>query len=188
GRVTRVDVATGERVRVGDGLLELFDISKLEVRAQIPERHLPAVRGGAGGDDAVGASLALEGRDYPMRLVRLAAAIRDGQGGLDGFFQFVGDPAPRLEVGRVSTLHLHLPPVPDAVSLPVGALYGADIVYRVVDGRLESTPVVYAGEHEADDGDTRAIVRSEALAVGDVVMVTQIPAAVDGLKVTIANP
>ncbi|KAA3619193.1 MAG: biotin/lipoyl-binding protein, partial [Proteobacteria bacterium] len=52
GRVTRVDVATGERVRVGDGLLELFDISKLEVRAQIPERHLPAVRGGAGGDDA----------------------------------------------------------------------------------------------------------------------------------------
>ena len=75
--------------------------------------------------------------------------------------------------------------VEDGISLPLAALYGADIAYAVVDGRLSPRRVEYVGEHDAPTGETRAVVVSDELEPGDEVITTQIPAAVDGLKVTV---
>ena len=43
GRVSEIFVAEGDLVRAGDRLLSVFDVSRLEVRAQIPSRYLAEV-------------------------------------------------------------------------------------------------------------------------------------------------
>lgn len=187
GRVVSVAVSEGERVRPGDPLLTLYDSRRLRVRAQIPERHLPAVRGGLEGDAALDAVFEIENRDLPMLLSRLSASITAGDGGLDGFFRFDGRPEPSPEVGRVGILRLRMPPVADAISIPAAALYDTDTVYRVIDGRLQPVAVEYIGEHPGEAGEPRLIVRSRELDDGDSVVATQIPAAVAGLKVTVGE-
>ncbi len=186
-RITSVGVARGQRVRVGDVLVQLFDISRLEVRAQIPERHMAAVRGDLDAGRAVVATARFEGRAYRLFLNRLAGEVRAGQGGLDGFFGFDGEPLVNVEVGRVVNLDVRLPAVDDAFSLPLTALYGSDTVYRIVDDRMRSTAVRHVGEHRAENGERRALLLSQALVDGDTVVTVQIPAAVDGLKVQVST-
>jgi multidrug efflux pump subunit AcrA (membrane-fusion protein) len=188
GRILKLAISAGERVRVGDGLLDVFDSTDLEVRAQIPGPHLPAVRRGMEQAQGLTAEFDLEGRRYPLTLARLGAQIAQGRAGLDGFFRFGGDAPPSLEVGRLGELLLSLPVIEDAVSLPVSALYGGDTVYRVVDDRLQSVAVQHLGEHLGSDGESRLVLKSSLLAEGDRVMVSQIPAAVDGLKVASDAP
>ena len=42
--IIATQVAMGKRLRVGDGLLDLYDAAELEVRAQIPSQYLATVR------------------------------------------------------------------------------------------------------------------------------------------------
>ncbi|GIT24389.1 MAG: hypothetical protein CM1200mP41_04330 [Gammaproteobacteria bacterium] len=46
GKVTAIHVSPGDRVRAGDQLVDVFDTRLIEVRAQIPNRHLPTLRHG----------------------------------------------------------------------------------------------------------------------------------------------
>jgi hypothetical protein len=85
-------------------------------------------------------------------------------------------------------LIVRLPVVDNGISLPLAAVYGADTVYAVVDGRLSPRSVTYVGEHNTPGGEIRAVVVSEELDPGDEVVTTQIPAAVEGLKVTVKEP
>ncbi len=187
GRVTNVKVSRGERVRVGDPMVELFDTGKLEVRAQIPEKFLTAIRSGLQRNDDIKGILKLEDVSYSMALDRLAGSIRQGQGGLDGFFRFSSADAPMLEVGRVATLQLSLPAVDEIVSLPVASLYGSHTVYRIVEGRLRGAEVEYIGEHLFNGTDNHVLLKSDVLRSGDMVVTSQIPAAVDGLKVQVST-
>ena len=184
GRITLVNASIGERLRVGDPLVEIYDVGELEIRAQIPERYVTEVRGSLQDQDPVKAVLKIRDSVYNLVLDRFAGSIRQGQGGIDGFFRFAGSDAPALEVGRVVPLEVSLPAVPDAISLPIAALYGSNTVYRVVAGRLENVNVVYAGEHRNAEGEDRVLVTSSALKSGDQVITTQVPAAVEGLKVS----
>lgn len=189
GRIASIRVSPGERVRVGDPLVEVFDIARLEIRAQLPEKYLVGVRRALGDGATLDGVADVHGRQVAVALDRFAGAIRQGQGGLDGFFRFVdGDGARALEVGRVIPVRLSLPRMPDAVSLPVTALYGSNTVYRVVAGRLQNVEVEYVGEHLGANGERRVLVASPALNRGDLVATTQIPAAVDGLKVQVIEP
>ncbi len=90
GTITQVSVAPGERVRPGEPLIDLFADTELEVRAQIPDRYLPAVRQGLIAGD-LAASTQLEGHTLPLKLKRLAGDAADARGGIDGLFAFSHD-------------------------------------------------------------------------------------------------
>lgn len=185
GTVTQVSVAPGERVRPGEPLIDLFADTELEVRAQIPDRYLPAVRQGLIAGD-LAASTRLEGHTLPLQLKRLAGNAADARGGIDGLFAFSGDSAkgaPTAALGRPLTITLTLPAQPQLLSLPATALHGLNRLYRIdADDHLQRVDAQIVGE--AIDGDqSRLLLRADSLTGSERIMTTQLPQAIVGLPV-----
>ena len=99
GRVINVFVSPGERLRLGDGIVELYDTEAIEARAQIPERFISSVRSSLRDNTVVHGAVSVQGESFKMHLDRLAGFIRQGQGGLDGYFAFDVESMPVIEVG-----------------------------------------------------------------------------------------
>lgn len=181
GTVTSVAVAPGERVRPGEPLISLFANTELEVRAQIPDRHLPAIRDGLLQGDLT-ASTHLEGQTQALNLKRLAGDAADARGGIDGLFAFV-DGAPAAALGRPLTITLTLPRREQLLALPATALHGLNRLYRIDDNnRLQRINAEIVGE--AMDGEqSLLLLKAPELAEGERVMTTQLPQAIVGLPV-----
>ena len=178
GRIAEVFAAPGDRVRTGDRLLSVFDVSRLEVRAQIPTRHLVQVEGSQGRE----AHFEVEGRRYAAPLSRLGGQVLPGRGGVDALFRIDGA-GQDLRIGRTVELTFELAPRPDAVWLPFEALYGADRVFEVRENRLAGVRVRRIGEALGPDGREGVLVTSPGLASGDRIVVNQLANAVEGLRV-----
>jgi multidrug efflux pump subunit AcrA (membrane-fusion protein) len=186
GLVTRVRVAAGDRVRVGDPLLALYPVADLELRAQIPFRHLPALRAALVADAPPIATAVVDGRPVRAVLERLGGQTDSGRGGLDALLRVTAGEEV-LEPGRVLALTLDLPPEDDVVALPFEALYGLNRVYRLEEGRLAALAVEWIGERHEAEGRTEVLVRGPELRAGDRIVTTQLPNAVTGLKVTVVE-
>jgi HlyD family secretion protein len=188
GRVVRVTVAPGDRVRVGDRLVELYERDSLEVRAQVPGsalRRLGEASGDGGGLTALGQ---VEGGTVNLTLDRFAGEVAPGSGGVDAIFR-VAEGADALALGRFVELKVRMPPVAQAVDLPSEALYGMDRIYRVEDGRMRAVRIERLGVVLRDgERRERVLVRSPTLQAGDQVVVTQLANAIDGLRVRSAEP
>ena len=182
GRVAEVFVAEGDRVRRGDRLLSVFDVSRLEVRAQIPSRHLAEVEQSRGN----GGHFESGGRRYPVTLNRLGGQVLPGRGGIEALFEIEGA-VDNLRIGRTVGLAFALAPRPDAVWLPFEALYGTDRVFKVRDDRLAGVRVRRVGEGRDSDGRAGVLVTGPDLASGDQVVVNQLANAVEGLRVVSAS-
>ena len=186
GRITEVFVSPGDRVRPGDRLVAMFDSDMLELRAQIPLRHLPVVRAALDGGESLSARALVDGQAVRADLHRLTARVDRGSGGADGLFR-VTQGNTWLQLGRTVELIMDLPAVENAVTAPREALYGTDRVF-VLDGeRMRSVEVERLGETRAGDGGSRLILRSPDLKPNDRLIVTHQPNAIDGLKVKVAE-
>lgn len=183
-RIVEVHVSPGERVRVGDSLLRLYERDELEIRASLPEVVLPRV----GDLLAQGYPLQAEGRVGGHRvqatLDRLAGETRSGEAGISALFR-VTSGAEELPLNRFVSLRLSLPPESGSVVVPFESLYGRDRVFRVVDGRLQGLDVERLGEVTDAAGQAQALVRHPELKAGDVLVATRLPNAVDGLRVEV---
>jgi len=186
GAVAAVEVSPGDRAREGDPLLEVYDRGMLELRAQIPTRHLPAVQRGLARGLELRAGARIDGHSVEATLDRLASRVERGSGGVDAFFR-VRDGGEWLQLGRTVELVLELPPVHDAVALPFEALYGRERVFKLEGDRLSAVTVERLGETRTAGGEARLLVRSPDLQSGDRVLATQLPNAIDGLKVKVAS-
>ena len=185
GRITEVFVSPGDRVRAGDRLVSMFDSDMVELRAQVPLRHLPVVRAALDRDERLSARALVDGFEVRAALHRLAARVDRGSGGADGLFR-VTQGSGRLQLGRTVELVLDLPAVEGAVTAPRESLYGTDRVF-VLDGeRMRSVKVERLGETRTGDGASRVILRSPELQPDDRLIVTHLPNAIDGLKVMVA--
>ena len=186
GRITEVFVSPGDRVRSGDRLVTMFDSDMLELRAQIPLRYLPVVRGALDRGERLGARALVDGQEVRAVLQRLTARVDRGSGGADGLFRVtMGNDW--LQLGRTVEFIVDLPAVENAVTAPPEALYGTDRVF-VLDGeRMKSVEVERLGETFPDDGQGRVILRSPDLKPSDRLIVTHLPNAIDGLKVRVAG-
>lgn len=183
GRVVSVETAPGARVRNGDALLSLYQSDRLEVRALIPDKHLEAVRQALAQGEPLFAEARQGDRRLQLPLDRLAAQVEDGSAGVAGLFSVpVQDWRP--EVGRTLSLNLQLPVKAKVASLPAQALYGTQRIYRVVEGRLEAIDLDWLGSR-LEGGKNRLLVKAAQLRPGDRVLVTQLPNAMNGLKVEI---
>ncbi|MBS98958.1 MAG: secretion protein HlyD [Oceanospirillaceae bacterium] len=185
-RIAATQAAVGDRVRSGDTLIELYSLDRLEVRAQIPERLLAQLRPSLAQGSAVQATATIDGTLRTLTLSRLGATVSTGRAGVDGFFGFTDD-LPPPEPGRSMALQLGLPPVDGVFALPPTALYGTDRIYRIVDSRLEPVVVTTVGQRRSETGQQQVLVRGRDLAAGDRVITTQLPNAIGGLLVEVAE-
>lgn len=180
-RVSEVRTAPGARVRPGEPLLALYSLERLEVRAQLPNRVLPLVRAALAEGRALPARAEVDGAEFALDLQRLAGSAGAGEAGVAAIFD-VTTPPPTAVLGRFLTVRLQLPPLEQTVAVPFDAVYGLDRVYEIVDGRMQAVQVERLGQTLVE-GEPRALVRSPELQAGDRVVATQIPRAMQGLKV-----
>jgi RND family efflux transporter MFP subunit len=187
GRVAQRFVAAGQRVKVGDALITLYDNQAMVLRALIPQRYLAAVRQAQAAGQSLSVSGQLDGHAVSGRLRGLVGEVDANSGGVPALFDIHADPA-LLQQGRFLQVDLALPLQEEAISLPHEAVYGADKVYVVdKDSRMRQVRVERLGEMRGKNGDTRLLVRSPALQAGMQVVATQLPNAVDGLLVRVAG-
>jgi RND family efflux transporter MFP subunit len=185
GRITAVEVAPGDRVRPGDPLVSLYDPAHLEVRATIPAPDVAAVRAALEAGNPPTAVVSVDGRRLQAELDRLGGRSPQGVGGVEGLFRITEEAPANLPLGRFAEVAAELPPQPGLVAVPFAALYGRDRIYVVRDGRMEAITVERVGQRAMPGEPNRALVRSAELRAGDEVVTTQLPRAMDGLKVRI---
>ncbi|GAB4302880.1 MAG: hypothetical protein Kow0096_24690 [Thiohalomonadaceae bacterium] len=185
GRVAELQVAPGERVRVGDRIATIYDVAGLEIRATVPAPWLAAVRRALDAGE-VRATTSIDGVSYELVLNGLSGRAGAGGAGVDALLRFVAG-APELPLGRFAEVYLQLPAVEQAVALPPEALYGRDRIYRLQDGRMAALPVERLGATLLADGTTRLLLRSPELRSGDRIVITRLPNAMDGLRVVAAE-
>ena len=183
GRVTAVNVSPGNRVRPGDVVITMFDVSHVEVRAQIPSRYLSSVERALSTDMELDASMALNDDMIPLRLERMAGSISQGQGGVDALFS-LEQKGRLITLGRAGEVYLHMPPMDDSLALPPTAIYGQERIYSVEDGALNSVKIERLGEVLMNSGERWQLVRAK-IPDGTPILVTQLSNAVGGLQVTL---
>jgi RND family efflux transporter MFP subunit len=182
GVISDLLVSEGDRTRVGDVLLRIYNPDAVEVRTQIPSRYLPVVRGALAAELAMPATIEADGAAFGARLVRLAGQTRQGSGGVDAFASFVEAPI-GIRLGMTVGVSIDLPPEPDVVAVPAEAIYGQNRIYKVVDNRMQMIIVDRVGDQRLPDGFNRVLVRSPELADDDKIAVTKLSNAIDGLLV-----
>jgi len=182
GPIYNVEIAPGDRVQPGTTLVGLYDAGALELRAQIPAAYLPRVREALAGTGSIDGSARVDAQEIGAVLARLGVQVTRGSGGVDGLFR-VTSGGQWLQIGRTVELTVKLPAIRDAIALPSQALYGNKHVYRIVDGRMQRVDVDRIGEFGTSAG-RKILVRSQELAPGDQIIITQLPNAIDGLRVS----
>ena len=187
GRIANLSVSLGDRVRVGDNLLSIYDLDHLEVRAQIPGRYLKQIRDDLANGKTLKAVSVLDGRVLTFELNRLSGETRQDSGGVDGLFSLVKDQKSTLALGTFIELSLTLGTQDNVIVMPFNALYGLNRVYRIKDGYLEVVKISRVGEYEDSDGQTQLLIRGDNLNEGDRVVSTQLPNAITGLRVEAMN-
>ncbi len=180
GIIAKVDVSVGDRVRSGDKLLSMYDSSALEVRVQIPTRYQDIVMN----SNNLSATTKLNDKFLTLSLDRISGQINQNSGGIDGLFKI--NQAANLRLGQFLTLFLTLPKQKNIVALPYEAVYGINRIYKFVDGRMQGLKIERVGE-QVTNGQSRILVRSPKLQYGEQVIITQLPNAMDGLKVKISK-
>ncbi|RKZ80907.1 MAG: efflux transporter periplasmic adaptor subunit [Gammaproteobacteria bacterium] len=181
GRVAKLDVSIGNRVRTGDRLLSIYDLENLEVRAQIPGRYLKQIRTSLEQNKQQTATAYIDDNLLQFSLARLSGEIRPDSGGIDGLFRCTSD-RNALVLGAFVDLTLKLSQQSSVIAIPFNALYGLNKVYRLTDGHLQSVNVERVGEYHTEQG-ISLLVRSEELKEADLIISTQLPNAITGLRV-----
>lgn len=187
GKVAQLTVSIGDRVRAGDNLVTVYDLASLEVRAQIPTRHLTTIRDSLASGVLPKANAVVDGKPLSFELMRLSGEARQDSGGIDGLFRLLNTDQP-LVLGSFVELSMSLKAEDNVVVVPFNTLYGLNRVYQIdSEGYLEALSVERIGEYESDNGEKRLLIRGGDLVEGQQLVATQLPNAITGLKVKADN-
>lgn len=186
GRVAKLAVSVGDRVRPGDMLLTVYDLDQLEVRGQIPGRYVSQVEQTLANNQTLLANATVNGEILQFQLDRLSGETGQNSGGVDGLFKLQSKGV-NLPLGTFVGLNLSLQIEHDVIRIPSNALYGLDKVYRLDNGYLEAVKVERVGEIPTAEGKSELLIRSEHLDDQDQIVSTQLPNATTGLRIEAAN-
>lgn len=180
GHITAIHVAPGERVQAGQTLVEIFDHQRIELRVQIPNNMIASV------EDALANNSQVTARsgDKRYRVERLSRASSQQHGGRDAWLTpMEAEHSPALN--KSLRVILELPKQEALIALPISAIYGTDRVFRIRDERLESLAVETVGYQYDSGSQDMVLVTSADIEDGDQIITTQLPKAINGLKVTV---
>jgi len=186
GQVTALHVSTGDRVRPGDKIIDLYDKTTLELTGIIPNRYIPALQNAVNKGTKLPAKGSINDREITAQLVRLGGSVSENSGGVDVYFKISSDQA-FLQLGRSMKVHLDLPAENNTFVVPNTALYGTDTVYKVVNKRLKAISVSRLGDFPSQNGIAQSLLRSTDISDGDIIMITQLPNAVENLLVKVVD-
>jgi len=186
GIVLKTMVSPGERVRPGELLLEIYATDQVELRAQLPQKFITIVKQSLARQLPLTASILTDTGKHVVSMSRISGSIANGGHGVDALFVINSEEVTNLTIGDTLEMTLDLPAIDNVFSVPVSSIYGTDRIYRVEDERLVALTAEKMGR-EYREGKQFILVRSESLKAGDEIITTQLPHAVNGLKVKIHN-
>lgn len=183
GRVTEVHVAMGNRVRNGSALISMYDQTRTEIRTLIPNRYIAQVRRTIAEVGTLKAVAKLDGLSLTLQLNRLGTTVDPGRGGIDAYFHLT-DESLYPELGRSIELDLSLSPIDDAIALPYQAVYGSNHVFKIQSDQLERVEIKRYGQYHRNQ-ESYIVATSDQLENGDLIVVTQLSNASEGLTVKV---
>jgi multidrug efflux pump subunit AcrA (membrane-fusion protein) len=180
--INEVAVSAGDRVMLGQVLISLFPVNKLEIRAHLPLNYIRSVQHAITEDQNLYARVA--NRKYLGQFPVVRVAGEAEATGIDVYFS-IDSIVGQLRPGDLLPLTLELPVERDVFAVPYQAIYGNSRIYKVVEDRLQVVEVNSVGQAQDESGTTLVLIRSEEISPGDQIAVTHLPNAVSGLKVRI---
>jgi len=180
--VSDVRVEVGHTVTANDVGASLLDRNWLEVKITLSNEQYGRLA--EGDNDLSGHPVKVIWRagsnviEYPGIVERIAAEIDSSSGGVDIYARVQLPESPALiRAGAFVEIVAEDVEYANTVRLPETAIYNAQVVYVVVDGRLEERIIELVG-HDGED-----ILVTGALEDGERVVVTRISEIGSGLKV-----
>jgi HlyD family secretion protein len=143
GTVYSVPVSKSEYVQAGDKLLQMADLSRMQVRAYFDEPQIAKIREGM----PIAISWdAMPDREWHGHVERVPATIYTlGTRNVGQALISIDDTDGKLLPSTNVTVSVTTSDTPDALNVPRDALHteqGRSYVYRVINGKLRRTPVV----------------------------------------------
>ena len=180
--ISQVEVSAGDRVSLGQTLLSLFPLNHLEIRAHLPTNHINAVQDALATGKVLLAQSVRESAPETYQLLRLAGEAEAT--GIDLYFA-INHTAAAIRPGELLPIELMLPEQDNVIALPYQAIYGNSRIYKVVDERLHGVDVTTVGQLRGSNNASQVLIHSDAIASGDHIVITHLPNAMTGLKVSI---
>ncbi len=180
GRVSGISASEGDYLKQFEVGLEMYAYSALQVRARIPvSRHAEVVAAMERSGALRGIARA-HGEQLELSLQRLAGVSESA--GVEALFAIGDGDHDRVRPGQLLTIDLLLQQQEGVIELPRAGLYGEDKVFVVREGRLQGLQVEVLGA--APTGDQHdLLIRSDEIADGEPILVTQLPNAISGMRV-----
>lgn len=190
GRISQRFIAIGDRVQPNQAILSMYDTAKLEIRAEFPITAIPTLQSALDNQEIITGTIADLETELDIKLDRIAGKISKTQGGIDALF-LINHENPPLRIGQTIKLIVAYPKLDNVFSVPQTALYDTEsgfVLYKIVQDdaiyRLQSLPVKKVGDKIRLDGENEVIIFSNEIYDKDSVLMTRLPYARDGLKVT----
>lgn len=172
-------VSVGEQVKENQQLLVFYATGQLEVKAKIPAAFQHEIMAAIADKQSLTASAKYADFAVDLALHRLGGSADTR--GIDGLFNITKGGS-RLKPGAAIRLLLTRLAKQNSLALPYAAVYDNQRIYRVVAGRLQGVKVTILGDYLHETG-ASVLVSSPKLQNGDTILLTQLPNALEGLKV-----
>jgi RND family efflux transporter MFP subunit len=185
GRITALHISTGDRVRTGDALIDIYDDQSIEFSGPVPARYVGMLQRALDNGDRLEAKASIDNQVTLAYLERLSGQVSEHTGAIDAIFQ-IASPSSNLALGKQLALSLNLPSTKQAFVIPTTALYGTDRIYKVVDNRLVTASVKILGDYISDNAGQHLVATSGNIIDGDLIMTTQLPDAIENLLVKLS--
>jgi multidrug efflux pump subunit AcrA (membrane-fusion protein) len=177
--VASVEVAEGDQVGDNAVLLSLYSQGSLELRARIPAPYQQELQLALDAGRVLGGRAGAGEQEVGLQLARLAGEAAPS--GVDALFR-VERGAEWLRPGQMLHFELERPAREGLIAVPYQAIYGSDRVYTLQEGRMRGVRVEVIGNTVLDGGEERLLVSAPTLQAGDLLVVTHLPNAIDGLR------
>ena len=186
-RVTKLKVAVGNRVQKGEALIELYDLANVEIRAQIPTQYVSTIYDAWRQHIELTGTAILDQHPLTVKLERLAGEVASGRGGVDALLKVTSNKVV-LPLGRSVEILLNLPLLQDVIKIPTRALYRSNRIYLVKESRMQGVTVTRVGLIQTlTSSDSHALIKSDKIPNGSLLVTTQLPNARSGLKVNVSS-
>ncbi|MCY4219856.1 MAG: HlyD family efflux transporter periplasmic adaptor subunit [Gammaproteobacteria bacterium] len=185
GRIAEVMVTTGDRVPRGGKLLNIYNESALEVRAQVPFSYATKIQQAIDTNQQVLAKAVYENQQVNLTLHRLTALIEQGQAGIDAFFRTTSIQLPAL--GSTLDILVNLPILHNVIVIPPDALYNGNRIYLVDNNKLVPREVTQVGMRIHENGSQTIILDGSDFSDDENILISRLPRAVSGMQVQIVE-